>query len=122
MSEHTEQAAVFRWAWGTKKTPGAVLVYPELELLYAIPNGGKRDKKVAARMKAEGVNPGVPDMCLPVARGGYHSLWIELKTERGRLTAEQKWWLGILEAHGNKALMCRGAAATIKAIEEYLRG
>ncbi|MCP4544762.1 MAG: VRR-NUC domain-containing protein [Chloroflexi bacterium] len=116
MSEHTEQAAVIKWA------RDAEIIWPELALLHAIPNGGKREKKVAARLKAEGVKPGVPDMCLPVARGGYHSLWIELKTERGRLTAEQNWWLGALEAHGNKALMCRGAAATIRTIEEYLRG
>ena len=63
-SEHQEQAALFRWAWF------AQVKHPALALLYAIPNGGHRHKAVAARMKAEGVKAGVPDLCLPVARGG----------------------------------------------------
>ena len=53
--------------------------YPELALLYAIPNGGQRNRVVAAKLKAEGVQAGVPDLCLPVARGPYHGLYLETK-------------------------------------------
>ena len=53
--------------------------YPELALLHAIPNGGARDKVTGARMKAEGVKPGVSDLMLPVARGLYHGLYLEMK-------------------------------------------
>jgi hypothetical protein len=47
--------------------------------LYHVPNGGKRNPREAARMKRMGVRAGVHDYHLPVARGCYHGLWIELK-------------------------------------------
>ena len=39
-------------------------------LLYAVPNGGYRNAREAARFKAEGVRSGVPDLCLAVSNGG----------------------------------------------------
>ena len=83
MSEHDEQAALFEWAtWHTSQCP-------ELGLLFAIPNGGHRHPVVAARLKAEGVRAGVPDICLPVARKGYHGLFVELKFGRNKPTPAQ---------------------------------
>ena len=49
--------------------------------LIHIPNGGKRNKREAGRMKRMGVRAGVHDYFLPVARGMYHGLWIELKPD-----------------------------------------
>ena len=114
--EHEEQVRVFTWARWAEAT------YPELALLFAVPNGGRRDKVTAARLKAEGVKAGVLDIWFPVARGRYHGLVIELKTRTGRLTPEQKAWIEALTAQGWKALMCRGAAATVGVIEWYLDG
>ena len=114
--EHEEQVRVFTWARWAEAT------YPELALLFAVPNGGRRDKVTAARLKAEGVKAGVLDIWFPVARGRYHGLVIELKTRTGRLTPEQKAWIEALTAQGWKALMCRGAAATVEVIELYLDG
>ena len=54
--EHVEQAALFRWAEFARAR------LPELTLLHAIPNGGHRHKATAARLKAEGVKRGVPDL------------------------------------------------------------
>ena len=71
--EDLEQAALISWAEAYER------IYPELALLYHIPNGGKRDRIVAAKLKAQGVKPGVPDLCLPVPRGKYHGLYIEMK-------------------------------------------
>ncbi len=85
--EEIEQTCLFRWA---ALESGA---HPELALLHAIPNGGKRSKSEAARMKAAGVKPGVPDMFLPVAREGCHGLYIELKRrDGGRVSTEQTAW------------------------------
>ena len=43
--------------------------YPELKLLHAIGNGGKRNLIEAVRMKKEGVLSGVSDIMLPVESG-----------------------------------------------------
>ncbi len=121
MTEHDEQVAVFRWA----KMQEAVC--PELRMLHAIPNGGKRDKAVAARLRDEGVKPGVPDICLPVPRGAYHALYIELKRRAikgaqsaGRPTDAQKTWLDGLSKHGYMACVCYGAEEAIRIIKRYV--
>jgi hypothetical protein len=54
------------------------------ELIFAIPNGGKRDAKEAMSLKHQGVTAGVPDLFLPVMRGGYGGLFIELKNPNGK--------------------------------------
>ena len=73
-TEHQEQCAVVQWA---ALQHGR---YPELALLYAIPNAGAGAQRgQAGKMKAEGVKPGVPDLCLPVRRGKCSGLYIEMK-------------------------------------------
>lgn len=94
--------------------------YPELALLYHIPNGGRRDRAEAARLKAEGVKAGVPDLCLPVARGGWHGLYIELKVPGNRPTQNQREWLEQLRGQGYAAVVCYGFDEARRAIEEYL--
>lgn len=114
--EHLSQAALFRWAgYQTKRLP-------ELSLLFAIPNGGMRSKATAAKLKAEGVKPGVPDICLPVARGEYHSLWIEMKAGRNRPTPSQVAWHMRLSQEGHRVIVCWSWEAAKDAIEEYLGG
>jgi hypothetical protein len=115
-SEHKEQVALFRWA------EFAAARRPELRLLYAIPNGGHRHKAVAARMKAEGVRRGVLDVCLPVARVPYHGLYIEMKTRRGTVSADQKRWIQSLRSQGYRAEVCRGWSAARELIEQHLDG
>jgi hypothetical protein len=94
--------------------------WPELALLFAVPNGGHRDIRVAAKLKAEGVKAGVPDMCLPVPRGQFHGLWIELKAGKNTASTEQKWWLTELRACGHRAEVCRGWEAAARVIVDYL--
>ena len=102
--EDAEQRIIFQWA--AMETAAR----PELGLLYAIPNGGKR-----------AIKSGVPDMCLPVSRGGYHGLYIELKRQKGGTVSEtQKSWITALAEQGYKAVVCRGAEEAIRTIKEYL--
>ena len=114
--EHNEQVELFRWA-GL-----AVGRHPELALLFAVPNGGRRDKVTGARLKAEGVKAGVPDVWLPVARCGFHGLVIELKAKSGRPSREQKAWLKALEEQGWLAVVCVGAAVAQRVLWQYLEG
>ncbi len=113
-SEHAEQVALFKWA------EFAAARWPELTLMHAIPNGGHRSKITAARLKAEGVRAGVPDICLPVARGGWHGLYIEMKTRIGRQSKDQRRWVIALRAQTYRAEVCRGWVAARAVIEEYL--
>ena len=113
-SEAEEQEAVFRWAaWQARQTPA-------LELLFHVPNGGRRDAKEAAHLKRQGVRAGVPDLCLPVARGGYHGLFIELKTEGGRASEAQKDWIARLRLEDYKAEICVGWMEAVRVICGYL--
>ena len=114
-TEAQEQRDLFHWAQLARGR------YPELQLMYHIPNEGKRTTYTGARMKAEGMKPGVPDICLPVARGSYHALYIELKrTGASRVSEDQRAWLAKLTRVGNKAIVCRGWDAARAAIIEYL--
>lgn len=94
--------------------------HPELELLFHIPNGGMRNKAVAGQLKAEGVKAGVPDLFLPVPRGGYHGLFIELKVGKNKTTAHQDWWLGHLTTQGYFACVSYGFTQTTQLLERYL--
>ena len=115
-TESAEQQCLFRWA---AYQSGA---YPELDLLYHVPNGGSRRKSEAGRFKAEGVKPGVPDICLPVARNGIHGLYIELKRKKGgRTSPEQERWIRWLGGQGYLAVVCKGWEEAANLIERYLR-
>lgn len=115
MSEAHEQATVIEWALYNQNR------YPELKLLHHIPNGGRRDARTGAMMKRQGVKAGVPDLHLPVSRGKYHSLYIEMKTDKGRPTDTQKEWLDALNAEGNMAVICHSAEEAIAVIKLYLK-
>ena len=95
--------------------------YPELSLIYHVPNGGKRSKTEAARFKRQGVKPGVPDLVLPVPRHGFHGLYIEMKYGKNKASGEQSWWLEQLAAQGYMCVLCVGADAAIRTICDYMR-
>lgn len=113
--EEIEQEHVFLWASMEERA------YPELAMLYAIPNGGKRAIKTAVALKKQGVKRGVPDMCLPVPRGGFNGLYIELKRVKGgTVSDEQREWIAALNTQGYKAIICHGAEEAIEQIRGYL--
>lgn len=121
-SEHDEQCSLMQWAevatWGAAPEHRAAL-----DLLHAIPNGGQRHVAVAAKLKAEGVRPGVPDLCLPArsADGQWPCLWIELKrTKGGRTSKAQAEWHEALHAQGHRVEVARGWVEAARLIVEYL--
>ena len=93
----------------------------ELKNLYHIPNGGSRHPLEAINLKRQGVKSGVPDICLPVARGGYHGLYIELKAGRKSKPSEnQMIWIVNLKNQGYKAEIAYGYDEAIGIIIDYL--
>ena len=114
-TEAQEQEAVIRWA---AMSTG---MYPELKLLFHIPNGGSRNRIEAAHLKKLGVKAGVPDLFLPVARGAYHGLFIEMKREKGgRVSEDQDAWLLALSSQGYATFVANGFEEARQMLEEYL--
>ena len=114
VTEHDIQVALIAWADANTGK------YPELATLHATPNGGNRSPRTAGRMKAEGVKPGVPDLHLPVPRGRYHSLWIELKKPGGATSPAQADWLYALATHGHRVALHTHWEAARDEILDYL--
>lgn len=114
-TEAQEQTALIAWA---RLAEGK---YPELSLLHHIPNGGHRYKAVAVAMQRQGVRRGVPDLCLPVARGGAHGLYIEMKRTRGgSVLPEQAQWASLLREQGYRVELCKGWEQARDVIISYL--
>ena len=112
--ESGHQEALFSWA--AYRTE----IMPELQYMYHVPNGGKRDKATAAVLKRQGVKAGVPDLHLPVARGGYNGLYIELKVGSNKPTQLQKKWLSSLNEQGYLAVVCYGWQEAAEQLINYL--
>ena len=112
--EANEQAALFSWAKFVKGK------YPEISLLYHIPNGGSRNRLEAANLKRQGVKAGVPDLCLPVARGRYHGLYIEMKFGSNKTSDNQDNWLKALRGQDYCAVVCYGWQEAAETIIKYL--
>jgi hypothetical protein len=114
VSEQSEQEALFTWAaWRANQVP-------ELAYYFAIPNGGLRDKAVAGQLKAAGVKAGVLDTFLPVPRGVYCGLWIELKTGAGRLSKDQRAWVTFLLHQRYRVHICYAWEEAVTCICDYL--
>lgn len=118
--EDQHQQALFDWALASLGR------YPELVGLMHVPNGGRRGRREAGRLKRQGVRAGYPDLVLDVARGGYHGLRIELKATRDdlvqppRVSPEQRVWLERLSAEGYRAVVCEGWEAARDELVAYL--
>jgi hypothetical protein len=108
-TEHEEQAAVIAWADN----------HPEAWVLYANVNGQYRP----GQRPEPGLRTGIPDLFLPLARGGANGLYIELKRTKGGVVSEaQNFWIETLLNRGYWAVVCYGADEAIEAIIEYLGG
>lgn len=143
-SEHSHQVALMQWCALNAHNDERLL------LLFAIPNGGERNKIVASKLKAEGVRSGVPDLFLPVAAPKYErhatvtdqirhwhcGLFIEMKKpsvkhkrktptdkwDTGGVSNEQKIWLANLERQGYKVVVCYSWYEAANEIKFYLTG
>lgn len=113
-TEDAEQAQIIYWCANMS------IAHPELALIYHVPNEGKRSKAAAANMQRIGLKSGVPDLCLPVAKGKYHGLYIELKRVGGRVTETQVDWLLALSKQGYAVCVCYGAEQAIDVISAYI--
>ena|SRR6478735_6674470 len=99
---------------------GAVVAFlrgalPPRALVFAVPNGGSRDKREAAKLKWQGVLAGVPDLIVLIDR---QCFGIELKARTGRLTDEQK----LISCRFEDNQIPWTVARSIDEVETFLRG
>lgn len=114
--EHDIQSAFVEWC---KLHEG---LYPELKNLFAIPNAGKRGAKARRMAKAEGLQKGVPDQFLAYPVKKYSGLFLEFKTQKGRVSKEQADWLDRLSAAGYLCALPRSLERAIEITLKYIRG
>jgi hypothetical protein len=111
--ESVDQEKVIKWARDNEKN------YPFLWMLHSSLNGVKLSKSQAGKAKASGMLSGVPDLFLPVPRGKYHGLYIEMKSAKGRIMPSQSRYLKAVSDFGYSAVVCYSAIEAIKTIENY---
>lgn len=112
MTENDEQKQLIQWARNK----------PEFQFLFHIPNEAVGGQGWIIRNRQLGVKKGVPDLFYPVPSGGYHGLFIEMKTAGGRVSPDQERWIQCLNGFGYKAVVCYGWKEAKNAILEYLQG
>lgn len=106
-TEHEEQREFVSWF---RKT------FPAIRIL-AIPNGSQRSRTTGARLKAEGVVAGVPDLLIPA-----WNLWIEMKrADGGSVSTQQKDWHLYLESIDHTVLVCAGFLQAKEKVEELVK-
>lgn len=148
-TEHGEQRALFQWAkmaevygfqaaWNDEAYTGSTVPHirnpvSELRRMFAIPNGGLRDKITASKLKTEGVKKGVPDIFLPLPMPGYAGLFIELKRvasetrtaggakrRAGSASTEQEDWATALRHVGYGVTIAVGWREAAQQIQSYV--
>ena len=90
----------------------------------AVYGGNKLQRfKQSAKLKAEGMLPGVADLCFMVPRGEYHGLFIEMKRSNGTeksLSEPQVEFIDNMNEQGYFAVWCAGHKEAIEVIDEYM--
>lgn len=109
--EHQLQAACIHWFRYAYSRFG--------DLLFAIPNGGRRDAITGKRLKEEGVLAGVADLFLSMPNNEFHGLYIEMKTATGRQSKEQKAFEQNVSSQGYLYFVCRSKEEFISIINTY---
>jgi hypothetical protein len=90
--------------------------YPDV-VIFAIPNGGRRDIKTAVTLQLEGVLPGVPDLYIPCWK-----LWIEMKhKDGGHVTAAQYKMIDYLRSVGDTVFICKGATDASRQVLDFMK-
>jgi hypothetical protein len=119
LTEYQEQGLVIEWWWHAHATYGLPVF-----ALFSIPNGAYLASGYmgAAMLKKAGMRPGAPDLFLAAARGKYHGLAIEMKSERGRIEVEQQQFGDYLQTEGYRFQFAFGASEATALIKEYLNG
>ena len=128
-TEAAHQTALFAWAALQLQR------WSELRWLHHIPNGGSRGDTAqgrqirGAQLKAQGVRTGVADVCLPVRRGEWSGLYIEMKkpaekpvkaTSKGGVSDDQAEFGAFVKSQGFGWIVCYSWEEAAEVLTKYL--
>ena len=106
----------------------AVCKYLDLNnVLYCGSMGGNYQPHISVRMRAKksGYKKGFPDLFIyeiaKIDDNIYPGLAIELKTKKGRPTAEQVEWIKQLQKRGYMASICKRIDEALELINNYIK-
>lgn len=111
-TESTEQKQLVRWLKAREKE-GKLL-------FFSVPNGANVSQNNRARLKAEGMRSGVPDLIVITPD---HCIGLELKRARPArsvVSPEQRFWLDAMRDMGWVTCVAYGAAEAVAFLEELL--
>lgn len=98
------------------------LRYKHPGILFTIaPSGIKLGIRTAKMLKAMGYRAGTPDLMIFEPLGGFHGLFMELKTEKGKLMPNQAGFIATLNHSGYKAVVCYGYNEAVACLDGYLQ-
>lgn len=92
-----------------------------VHIIFAIPNGGKRNAREAAKMKCEGVLAGVADLFIAQPVKNCSGLFIEMKVKTGTQTESQKKFEADIKSKGFEYTICKDFDDFKKKVENYLQ-
>jgi hypothetical protein len=96
--------------------------WPELsDDIHHFANERKCSFQQGLHLKRMGVTPGVSDIFLGISADGYHGLWIELKTSKGKLSDDQIAFIHKKNQRGYFAVAVWGLETAQEVIKCYLR-
>ena len=88
-------------------------------LWFHCPNGGSRNIAEAAKLKAMGVKPGIPDILVLEKRHFYSGLAIELKVGKNKCTDHQEEMQRHFFARNWRVIVCYSLDHAIQEIDNY---
>lgn len=92
------------------------------KLVWHPPNGGKKPSWQGVKSRREGMTKGVSDIIVqcPSHDGQFHGASLELKSQKGKLTKEQKEYLEVSSKYGNLAAVIRSTSEFVDLINSYM--
>jgi len=108
-SEHQEQKAFVKWFRATYKD----------YIIFAVPNGGSRNKFEAKRLKEEGLVSGVCDLIILMPNA--KTLFVEFKRKKGgTISKTQKEFMNKLEIMNFDYFIAYGCVDGVDKFKQYL--
>ena len=113
-TEHAVQVAYFDWVRMMRNSD------PKYQMIFAIPNAGKRSYGAYRYYWQEGLERGVPDICIAIPKGFAHGAWIEFKRKPAKVRDDQLRWKRLLTDSGYEHWTCWSFEEAKQKTEEYL--